>query len=178
MTSGRPKTCPRAPFFSARGRGRALGPPKISERPPWNPIWGPGGSKRPPWSIKTPTFSGQGFQKEILLPVAATDTFFRKCLSGPHGKQYLFFENLTPLGRGPPNGPSRHQKTSKNDPLGIEIIKKRPPRHPKMCTRFTIGCSIHTVDCTRKLPYHSGFNSRVRSLGGGFASPRPPPFIR
>ena len=130
VTSGRPKTPPRAPFFSARGRGRALGPPKISERPPWNPIWGPGGSKRPPWSIKTPTFSGQGFQKEILLPVAATDTFFRKCLSGPRGKQYSFFENLTPLGRGPPNGPSRHQKTSKNDPLGIEIIQKTTPKAP------------------------------------------------
>ena len=36
----------------------------------------------------------EGFQKEILLPVATTDTSFQECGCGPYGKQYLLVRKI------------------------------------------------------------------------------------
>ena len=106
----------------------ALGDLKISDRDPWAPRWGPGGGEQGLWSNKMLTYSGQGFQNEKTLPVAATDTFFRKCCCGCREKQSFFLRKVYPLDQTPPKeSPKVPPRTQRRGPKSLPMIPRAAP---------------------------------------------------
>ena len=127
-----------APFgLGARPRG-ALGMPKIPDRTPWAPRWGPGGGEQRLWNNKMHIYSGQGFQNNKTLPVQATE---RNCPT-VRATDTLFYSFRRPSWRRPlfgsPQGLPRTPLDAPFRPPGdLPGLFLQPPRTTTTTTTKT-----------------------------------------